>query len=196
MRTGWVALTVEFESNQTTHLFRLVGRKTQPCRTGREAVSDTESAPLAALELGLTISPLPSEPARGSPSHCNNSAMSTLDELINHIRSFRDERDWAQFHNPKDLATALAIEAAELQELFLWKNGKEIDDVIIDKKEHLSEELADVAWFLLLLSHELHIDLAKAVEMKLEKNMAKYPASRVRGSSRKYNEYDEGRDAS
>jgi dCTP diphosphatase len=112
-----------------------------------------------------------------------------LESLIQKIVAFRDERDWAQFHNAKDLAAGLAIEAAELQELFLWKDTKEISATAIAKRTEISEELADITWFLLLLSKELNVDLLAAVESKLEKNTAKYPASKVRGSSKKYNEY-------
>jgi dCTP diphosphatase len=114
-----------------------------------------------------------------------------LDSLIDKIVAFRDERDWAQFHNAKDLAAGLAIEASELQELFLWKKPEEVAAALIGKRTEISEELADITWFLLLLSRELKIDLLAAVESKLEKNAAKYPANKVRGSSKKYSEYDD-----
>jgi dCTP diphosphatase len=116
---------------------------------------------------------------------------SALETLINKIVAFRDERDWAQFHNAKDLAAGLAIEAAELQELFLWKKPAEVAATLVSKRTEISEELADITWFLLLLSNELKIDLLAAVNSKLAKNAAKYPASKVRGSSKKYNEYDD-----
>lgn len=112
----------------------------------------------------------------------------TLTELQELIRKFRDERDWMQFHNHKDMATALAIEAAELQELFLWKQGEEVDAVASEKQEKLRDELADVAVYLLELADNLGIDLGEAVVQKLEKNAAKYPVHKARGSSAKYDE--------
>lgn len=112
----------------------------------------------------------------------------SIQDLQERIRKFRDERDWLQFHNHKDMATALAIEAAELQELFLWKHGKEIEDVASSKRERLSEELADVAVYLLELADNLGIDLGEAVLAKLEKNAAKYPVHKAKGSNAKYTE--------
>lgn len=114
---------------------------------------------------------------------------SDIAELTKAILAFRDERDWEQFHNPKDLATALSIEASELQEIFLWKNGSQLDEVIQAKHEHISQEIADVASYLLLLCNALDIDLDQAVRDKLELNKAKYPADQVRGNSKKYDEY-------
>ena len=116
--------------------------------------------------------------------------MSIHPDLLEKILNFRDEREWAQFHTPKDLAAGLAIEAAELQEIFLWKKPEEIAETIASKKNELAAELADITWFLLLLSHELDIDLVDAVKSKLAHNAEKYPADKVRGSSKKYDEYD------
>jgi len=115
--------------------------------------------------------------------------MTTIIDLQNLIRKFRDERDWMQFHNHKDMAIALAIEAAELQELFLWKHGEQVDEVATSKREQLSEELADVAVYLLELADNLKIDLGEAVVRKLEKNAAKYPVDKAKGSSLKYDEF-------
>ena len=115
--------------------------------------------------------------------------MALHSDLLEKIIAFRDERDWKQFHNPKDLATGLAIEAAELQEIFLWKSPDELADTIEAKKTELSEELADITCYLLLLANELNVDLSEAVVSKLQKNAVKYPADIVRGSSKKYNEY-------
>ena len=105
--------------------------------------------------------------------------------------AFRDERDWKQFHNPKDLAAALSIEAAELQELFLWKQPGDLD--LNSEKQHarIEEEVADIASFLLLFCSEMQIDLADALERKIAQNAKKYPADTVRGSAKKYNEYSE-----
>lgn len=113
----------------------------------------------------------------------------SLNSLIEKLVAFRDARDWKQFHNPKDLAAALSIEAAELQELFLWKHPDALDLESPEKKERIEEEVADIASFLLLLCNELEIDLADALQRKIEKNAAKYPAEKVRGSSKKYDEY-------
>jgi NTP pyrophosphatase (non-canonical NTP hydrolase) len=113
----------------------------------------------------------------------------TIAALTKELLAFRDERDWKQFHNPKDLATALSIEASELQEIFLWKNGSQLDETIRDKHEHIEQEVADIASYLLLLCNELDIDLDTAIRSKLEHNKAKYPADQVRGNSKKYDEY-------
>ncbi len=115
----------------------------------------------------------------------------TLSKLTKEIIDFRDARDLKQFHNPKDLATALSIEASELQEIFLWKNGPQLDEALSVKREHIEQEVADIASYLLLLCNELNIDLDQAIRKKLEHNKAKYPADQVRGSSRKYDEYRE-----
>ena len=112
----------------------------------------------------------------------------SIQELQESIRKFRDARDWLQFHNHKDMATALAIEAAELQELFLWKHGSEVEEVASTKRERLSDELADVAVYLLELADNLGIDLGEAVAAKLEKNAAKYPVHKAKGSNAKYTE--------
>jgi dCTP diphosphatase len=112
----------------------------------------------------------------------------SIQELQERIRHFRDERDWMQFHNHKDMATALAIEAAELQEIFLWKQGEEINVVASSKQEQLKEELADVAVYLLELADNLGIDLGEAIVQKLEKNAAKYPVHKAKGSNAKYTE--------
>jgi len=112
-----------------------------------------------------------------------------IQQLTEALVAFRDDRDWKQFHNPKDLATALSIEASELQEIFLWKNGPSLDEAISKKKEHIEQEVADIASYLLLLCNELEIDLDAVVRNKLELNNQKYPAHKVRGSSKKYNEY-------
>lgn len=116
---------------------------------------------------------------------------SVIKQLTEELVRFRDARDWKQFHNPKDLAAALSIEAAELQELFLWKHPEQLELDSSEKRERIEEETADIASFLLLLCHELDIDLADAVQRKIEKNAAKYPAEKVRGSSKKYNEYSD-----
>jgi len=117
-------------------------------------------------------------------------ANSDINKLIDRLVAFRDERDWRQFHNPKDLAAALSIEAAELQELFLWKPTNDLGLDLAERKERIEEEVADIASFLLLFCHEIGIDLEKVVVRKIEKNAKKYPAHQVRGSSKKYDEYE------
>jgi NTP pyrophosphatase (non-canonical NTP hydrolase) len=112
----------------------------------------------------------------------------TIDQLQERIRLFRDERNWMQFHNHKDMAIALAIEAAELQELFLWKRNDEIEEVVKVKRERITEEIADIAVYLLELADNLGIDISTAIDSKLQKNALKYPVDKARGSSKKYTE--------
>jgi NTP pyrophosphatase (non-canonical NTP hydrolase) len=109
-----------------------------------------------------------------------------LPALLSRIRAFRDERDWGQFHNPKDMAAALAIEAAELQEIFLWKTGEEIASTAVRKKTEIEEEVADIAVYLLEFADNLGIDIEAAILAKLGKNAAKYPVDKAKGSSAKY----------
>ena len=113
-----------------------------------------------------------------------------LNELISKITAFRDARDWKQFHKPNHLATAISIEAAELQEHFLWKSSTEVEKKIAEpnSRNAVAEELADVLIFSLLLAHELGVDPAAIITQKLEKNSLKYPVEKARGSAAKYNE--------
>jgi NTP pyrophosphatase (non-canonical NTP hydrolase) len=113
--------------------------------------------------------------------------------LMAEARRFRDARDWSQFHTPKNLAAAIAIEAAELQERFLWKTDKEIErDLKDDAKRHVVvEEVADVFLFALLLADRLDIDVGKAIADKLAANEQKYPVALARGNARKYTELRE-----
>ncbi len=108
--------------------------------------------------------------------------MSDIKELQNAIVHFREERDWKQFHNPKDLAICLSIEASELLETFLWKSSDEAN------QDHIKDELADVLNIALLLAHELEVDVKEIVMDKLAKNAAKYPVDKAKGSNRKYTE--------
>jgi NTP pyrophosphatase (non-canonical NTP hydrolase) len=102
--------------------------------------------------------------------------------LINELTKFRDERDWNQFHNPKDLSIALSIESNELLEQFLWKNH---EDANADK---LKEELADVFAYALLLADKLNLDVEKIVLEKISRNGEKYPVDKSKGTAKKYNE--------
>lgn len=106
-----------------------------------------------------------------------------IEELTAALLKFRDERDWAQFHNAKDLALALNIEAAELLEVFLWKNS---DQANIDS---VKEELADVFTFAFLLADKYDLDVKRIVLEKLEKNALKYPVEKSKGSAKKYTEF-------
>jgi len=105
-----------------------------------------------------------------------------MDEVINKLREFRDERDWEQFHNPKDLALALSIESSELLEAFLWKSPEEADI------EKVKEELADVFAYALLLAENYGLDMEQIVLDKIEQNKKKYPISKAKGSAKKYSE--------
>jgi len=111
----------------------------------------------------------------------------TVKTLTRKIISFRDARDWAQFHNPKDVSISLALEAAELLEHFQWKNPEEIKKHVKTHKLEVSEELADVLYWVLLLSHDLKIDVLAALTQKLKKNAKKYPVAKAKGRHTKYN---------
>jgi len=114
---------------------------------------------------------------------------SELTALRDLIRQFVAERDWDQFHTPKNLATALCVEAAELLEPFQWLRtggASELDAAKLDEVRH---EMADILVYLIRLADKLDVDLVKAVTEKMALNRAKYPADKVRGSARKYNEY-------
>ena len=113
--------------------------------------------------------------------------MPTIKSLTRKIIHFRDARNWAQFHNPKDVAISLTLEAAELLEHFQWKNPAEIEKHIKTNKSEISDEIADVLYYLLLLGHDLKIDVLPALEKKLKKNAKKYPVSKAKGRHTKYN---------
>lgn len=106
---------------------------------------------------------------------------SVIAELI----KFRDEREWQQFHDSKNLAAAISIEAAELNELFLWKNGNDAENV---NEIRLKEELADVLSFSFLLAEKHNLDIFEIVLDKIKKNAEKYPIEKAKGSAKKYNE--------
>ncbi|WP_439503738.1 nucleotide pyrophosphohydrolase [Methylophaga sp.] len=111
-------------------------------------------------------------------------------DLLKQLVEFRRERDWEQFHNPKDIAISLSIEAAELLEWFQWRNMTEIKQMLeTDKREALEDEIADVAVYLSYLCHDLNIDIEQAIQRKMQKNAAKYPVDKVKGRADKYNEY-------
>ena len=108
--------------------------------------------------------------------------MSDLEELRQEIVKFTQERDWDQFHNGKDLALALSIEAAELNEVFLWKDVSEVN------VEKVKEELADVFNYAILIADKYDLDIKQIVLEKIKRNAEKYPVEKAYGSSKKYNE--------
>ena len=114
-------------------------------------------------------------------------SMSTIQELTEKIKKFRDERDWLQFHNPKDLALSLMLEAAEVLEHFQWKRPEEVAVHAVQAKEEIADELADVACYLFELADILKINLPQAIENKLLKNAQKYPVEKSKGRITKYN---------
>lgn len=109
-----------------------------------------------------------------------------LDDLTRQIVAFRDERDWKQFHSPKNLAASISIEAAELLECFQWSSDESIAEDVKKRRSEIEEEIADVLIYMLLLAHDTGIDPAQAVQRKLAKNDAKYPVEKARGSRTKY----------
>ncbi len=115
-----------------------------------------------------------------------------LSELQARIRKFRDERDWMQFHNPKNLAISISLEAAELLEHFQWRSFEESEAHTRDPeaRREIAEEMADIAIYLAELADNLDIDLLAAMETKLEKNAAKYPVEKARGSHKKYSDLE------
>lgn len=111
--------------------------------------------------------------------------MNDIQTLISEFVKFRDERNWSQFHNTKDLALAISIETAELNELFLWKTNEESE--LVDRNK-LKEELADVLAFSLLLAGKHGFDVKEIVLEKILKNNGKYPVEKSKGTAKKYNE--------
>lgn len=108
--------------------------------------------------------------------------MNNWQSLQKKLIEFRNDRDWEQFHNPKDLALAISIEASELNELFLWKKPEEAD------VEKVQEELADIFAYALLLAEKYNLDVDEIVLNKISKNAEKYPVDKSKGTSKKYNE--------
>lgn len=111
--------------------------------------------------------------------------MNELEQLREKILQFRDERNWQQFHNPKDLALSLSLEASELLELFQWKTSEEAIEKNLDK---MKDELADVLIYAILFANEVGIDIVKEIENKILKNAEKYPYKKSYGRNLKYTE--------
>ena len=115
---------------------------------------------------------------------------SNINELKNLVKKFCDEREWDQYHNAKDLAIGIITESSELLEHFRFKSDKEVEEVIKQKKGEVSEELADILFFILRLAQRYDIDISSEFQKKMEKNTKKYPIEKAKGSNKKYSEYE------
>ena len=112
----------------------------------------------------------------------------SIDEITARICAFRDAREWMIFHNPKDLVVAIAAEAGELMQPFVWKSPEQAEEIAKAKKPEIENEIADVAILLFELAHNLGISLEDAMLAKLARNEIRYPVEKARGSNAKYNE--------
>lgn len=113
--------------------------------------------------------------------------MSEIKNLTGKVIDFRDKREWKQFHNPKDMAIAMAFEAMEVLEHFQWRSEKEAEEYVKGHKSEIGEELADTFYWVLLMSHDLEIDIIDALIKKLKKNVKNYPIKKAKG---KYTKHD------
>jgi NTP pyrophosphatase (non-canonical NTP hydrolase) len=113
-----------------------------------------------------------------------------MDDLVKAVLAFRDQRDWKQFHNPKDLAISITLEAAELLEHFQWKSAAEVAAFVAsdENRKQVGEEMADVLILLISLADAMSLDLLQAAWAKLQGNARKYPVDRARGNAKKYDE--------
>jgi len=111
--------------------------------------------------------------------------MDNYQKVVDELIKFRNERDWQQFHDSKNLALAISLEAAELNELFLWKTGADVENI---NKERLKEELADVLSFSFLLAEKHNLDIFEIILDKIKTNAEKYPADKSKGTAKKYDE--------
>lgn len=112
----------------------------------------------------------------------------SLEVLKEKVKQICDERDWEQFHNPKDLAIAITTESSELLDIFRFKTLKQMNEMLSSRSEDIKDELADVLFFILRFSQLYNINLSEAFNNKLEKNIKKYPIDTSKGSNKKYNE--------
>ena len=112
----------------------------------------------------------------------------SIDSVTAEIRAFRDARDWAQFHNPKELAVAITAEAGELLQHFVWQSAEQSEARVTERRAEIESEIADVAILLFELADNCGIDLAAAMRAKLACNELRYPVAKARGSNKKYNE--------
>ncbi|MBC8259473.1 MAG: nucleotide pyrophosphohydrolase [SAR324 cluster bacterium] len=114
-----------------------------------------------------------------------------MKDLKKQLRLFAAERDWDQFHSPKNLSMAMSVEAAEILEIFQWMSDEESRQLDQQKLQHLEEEIGDVMNYLVALADKFGMDPLEAARKKIKLNAEKYPASRVRGSAKKYDEYSD-----
>ncbi len=112
----------------------------------------------------------------------------SITDLTKRIITFRDARDWKQFHNPKDVALSLVLEAGEVMEHFQWKSKEEMEKYVKENKTAIGEELADVLYWVLLMGHDLDIDVLDSLEKKIKINEDKYPVEKAKGNAKKYNQ--------
>ncbi|MFY0640227.1 MAG: nucleotide pyrophosphohydrolase [Bermanella sp.] len=117
--------------------------------------------------------------------------MDTFEQLKAPLQAFADERDWDKFHSPKNLSMALSVEASELVECFQWLTEEQSKNLTPEQCQAVIDEMADLQVYLLRLATKLDVDMLKAVEQKMVKNAAKYPADLVKGSAKKYTEYEQ-----
>lgn len=117
-----------------------------------------------------------------------NDSTITIETLKKKLKQFVEERDWNQFHSPKNMSMSVAIEASELMEHFLWADAQDSYKVFEQKRQDIEHEIADVAIMLLMLCEENNVDLAEAIEKKMKINAQKYPVEKAKGSSKKYTE--------
>jgi dCTP diphosphatase len=113
--------------------------------------------------------------------------MSEIKQITDKIKKFRDERDWMQFHDPKNMAVSLILEASELLEHFQWKSTEEVGKYVKQNQAEIKDEIADIALYLFELSDNLGINLIDAMEQKIQKNAMKYPVEKAKGKHTKYN---------
>ena len=118
--------------------------------------------------------------------------MQSLEQIKNRLREFASERDWDQFHSPKNLSMALIVEAAELVEHFQWLTEDQSQTLPPEKLAEVEQEIADIQIYLIRLADKLGVNMEKAVNAKIELNEKKYPADKVRGSAVKYNDCGHG----
>ena len=114
-----------------------------------------------------------------------------IDEMINLVKNFCEDRDWDQFHNPKDLAIGISTEANELLDIFRFKSEEQMKQIMSsNKKEHVEEELADVFFFVLRFAQMNNIDLHQILIDKIDKNNKKYPVEKAKGRNEKYKDFE------
>ncbi|MBU2043678.1 MAG: nucleotide pyrophosphohydrolase [Candidatus Omnitrophica bacterium] len=113
--------------------------------------------------------------------------MNEVKNIIEKIKKFRDDRDWMQFHDPKNMAVSIILEASELLEHFQWKTIKEVEEYAKQNQDEIKDEIADIALYLFEMADNLGVDLIDAMDKKLAKNEKKYPVEKARGKHTKYN---------